>query len=52
MKYIGDGSALPLVPARDLTEDEAKVAIEMYGEEAVAKLYEKATKKTAKGKAN
>ena len=40
MKYIGDGSALPGVPARDLTDEEAEEAIALHGEKAVAKLYE------------
>lgn len=47
MKYVGDGSFLPHVPARDLTDEE----VEMYGGEealALSRLYEVTPKAAAK----
>lgn len=46
-KYVGKGEFLPGVPARDLTDDEAKE----YGVEA-SPLYEKEQLKPKKGKEN
>lgn len=47
MKYVGNGSFLPHVPARDLTDEE----VEMYGGEealALSRLYETVPKSRAK----